>query len=57
MIENKVWLSSLTTSIWYCTGVLAIAITQEKEVKAIKFGKKEVKPSISSGYDSLYRKS
>lgn len=37
--------------------LLAIAIKQEKEVKAIKLGKEEVKPSISARHDSLYRKS
>ena len=47
-------MSALTTTIHYSSEVLATAIREEKEIKVIQIGKKEVKLSLFADNMILY---
>lgn len=53
-IRNKTRMPTFITYIKHCTGVLAKAISQEKETKAIQVRKEKVKLSLFTNDIVLY---
>ena len=53
-IRNRTRVSTFTTIIQQSSGVLAIAIREEKEIKGIQIGKEEVKLSLFADDMILY---
>ena len=54
MIRNKIRMPTLATFIQHSTGLLNIAIKQEKEIKGIQIGKENIKLSLFEDDMILY---